>query len=149
MSDELRPQIVVYALPDACAALQAAAAHDLHITLVSPAGAAAFAGPGWFRALVAQASAAVPQADFDAILDCAGSAGLAMAAMREGVAAICFDGPADVRAKIEDMAAQSGCVVAMIDYDQALDLDRCEDAAAACGDWLEQYQTGKIAENTV
>lgn len=143
MSDELRPQIVVYALPDACAALEAAAEHDLQITLVSPAGAAAFAGPGWFRALVTQASAAVPRADFNAILDCAGDAGLAMAAMREGVAAICFDGPDDVRAKIEDIAAQSGCVVTMIDYDKALDLDQCEDAATACGDWFAM----KMAEN--
>ena len=145
MSDALRPQIVVYALPDACAARQAAAAHGLPITLVSPAGAAAFAGPGWFRALVAQASAAVPRADFDAILDCAGDAGLAMAAMREGVAAICFDGPDDVRAKIEDMAAQSGCVVSRINYGMALDLDQCQDAATACRDWLAT----KMAENTV
>jgi hypothetical protein len=143
VSDELRPQIVVYALPDARAALQAAAQHDLQITLVSPAGAAGFAGPGWFRALVTQAGAAVPQASFDAILDCNGDAGLAMAAMREGVAAICFDGPNEVRAKIEDIAAQSGCVVRMIDYQTALDLDQCPDAATACGDWLAM----KMAEN--
>lgn len=149
MSDELRPQIVVYALPDACAALAAAAEHNLRITLVSPAGAAAFAGPGWFRALVTQASAAVPQANFDTILDCAGDAGLAMAAMREGVSALCFDGPNDVRAKIEDIAAQSGCVVTRIDYEKALDLDTCQDAAAACRDWLEQYLAMKMAENTV
>lgn len=144
MSDRLKPQIVVYALADACAALQAAAEKNIEITLVSPAGAAGFAGPGWFRELVAQARDAVPGAAFDSVLDCAGEAGLALAAVREGVQAIRFDGPSDVRTKVGDIAVQSGCALIEIDYAHALDLDQCTDAPTYCRDWL----AAKIAENT-
>jgi len=106
------------------------------ITLVSPAGAAGFAGPGWFRELVAQARDAVPGVAFDSVLDCASEAGLALAAIREGVEAIAFDGPDDARGKIEDIAAQAGCALVEIDYAHALDLDQCADAVATCRDWL-------------
>ena len=136
MSDPPRPQIVVYALADACAALQAAAGQNMAITLVSPPGAAGFAGPGWFREVVAQARDAMPGVAFDSVLDCASEAGLALAAIREGVEAICFGGPDDVRAKIEDIAAQAGCAVTEIGYTHALDLDQCADAPTACRDWL-------------
>ncbi|NKB50411.1 MAG: hypothetical protein GKS02_13720 [Alphaproteobacteria bacterium] len=143
MSDQSRPQIVIYALADACAALAAAAEHGTAITLVSPAGAAAFAGPTWFRAVVTQAGAQVPSAKFDCALDCAGDAGLAMAAIREGVPAICFNGPDAARCKIEDIAAQSGCAIASIDYESALNLDQCAEPLATCRAWLAQ----KLAEN--
>jgi len=136
VGENTKPQIVVYALADACAALEAAAARDIAVTLVSPAGAAAFAGPGWFREVVAQAAAAVPDAAFDHVLDCADDAGHAMAAIRDGATAIRFEGPAAVRRKIKDIAAQSGCALADIDYDRALDLDNCDNAVRACGDWL-------------
>ena len=68
-----------------------------------------------------------------------------MAAIREGVGAICFDGPDAVRNKIQDIAAQAGCAVVAIDYAHALDLHECADAAAACRAWL----AAKAAENTV
>lgn len=145
MSDTLKPQIVVYALGDACAALQAAAERNIEVTLVSPAGAAGFAGPGWFAELVAQARDAVPDAAFDSVLDCAGEAGHALAAIRQGVAAIRFDGPDEVRDKVQDIAGQCGCALAEIDYAHALDLDQCADAAVACRDWL----AAKVAENDV
>jgi hypothetical protein len=145
MSDTPRPQIIVYALADACAALQAAAEQNMAITLVSPPGAAAFAGPGWFRELMAQARDAVPGARFDSVLDCAGEAGHALAAIREGVEAICFNGPDAARRKIEDIAAQAGCALVGIDYAHALDLDQVADAQAACRDWL----AAKVAENAV
>lgn len=139
-ADGPRPQIVVYALADACAALAAAVALDVAVTLVSPPGAAAFAGPGWFRELAAQARDAVPGARFDSVLDCGGAAGHALAAIREGVAAISFDGPDTVRAKIADIAAQAGCALVDIDYETALDLDGVADAAAACREWLARYR---------
>ncbi len=143
MSDRRKPQIVVYALADACAALRVAGEKNMAVTLVSPAGAAGFAGPGWFREVVAQARVAVPGASFDSVLDCAGEAGLALAAIRDGVEAICFDGRDDVRNKVQDIATQTGCALAAIDYENALDLDACEDAAAACREWLSR----KMAEN--
>lgn len=142
--DKTPPQIVVYALADAVAALEAATACGVKITLVSPASAAASAGPAWFRALVEQAREAVQAAAFDSVLDCATEAGHALAALREGLQAVSFSGPEDVRAKIEDIAHQSGSTVVNIDYDAALDLNQCDDAAAACRDWLAL----KMAEKT-
>ena len=136
MSDKLKPQIVVHALADACAALEAACEYNIDITLVSPPGAAAFGGPAWFREVADQAREAVPGASFDSVLDCAAAAGHAMAAIREGVPAIGFDGPDDVRDKLRDIASQSGCAVVEIDYQRALDLDQYADPAAACREWL-------------
>ena len=138
------PQIVIYALADARAALQAATERGVTVTLVSPAGAAAYGGPAWFRELVAQARDAVPEAVFDSVLDCAADAGYAMAAIREGVPAICFSGPEEVHRKIRDIAAQGGCAVVVIDYQQALDLLDRDDALSACRDWL----AGRSAKNT-
>ena len=143
VANKSTPQIVIYALADARDALEAAAACNIQITLVSPAGAAGFAGPAWFREVVTQAGDAVPTATFDAVLDCAADAGYAMAAMRDGATAICFEGPQDVRAKIQDVAAQSGCMIATIDYEHALDLEDSDDALRACRDWLAL----KTAEN--
>ena len=143
MSDDPKPQIVVYSLADARAALQVAAELNVKVTLVSPAGAAAYAGPAWFRELVTQARDAVPGAAFDSVLDCASEAGHALAAIRAGVAAIAFEGPDEVRHKIRDIAAQSACALVEIDYEQALDLNDCADATAACRDWL----ASKSAEN--
>ena len=143
VSVKSNPQIVVYALADACAALQAAVECDIEISLVSPAGAAAYGGPAWFREVVAQAHDAVPGAAFDSVLDCATEAGHALAAIRDGVQAICFDGPEDVRGKIQDIAIQSGCAIVKIDYEHALDLNQCADAAAACRDWLALQSANK------
>lgn len=145
VSDRLKPQIVVYALADARAALAAAAELNVGLSLVSPPGAAAYGGPAWFRELVTQARDAVPGAAFDSVLDCAGEAGHALAAIREGVEAIAFDGPDEARAKIEDMAAQAGCAVVEIDYAHALDLNQHADAAAVCRDWLARYSANNGA----
>jgi hypothetical protein len=145
VSDKSKPQIVVYALADALAALQAAAERNIDITLVSPAGATAYGGPAWFRELVSQAREAVPSATFDSVLDCGTEAGHALAAIRTGVEAICFSGPDDVRSKIQDIATQSGCAVAEIDYARALDLNECADPVATCRAWL----TAQEVENTV
>ncbi len=135
-SDKLKPQIVVYALADAIAALEAAAEQGTEITLVSPPGAASYGGPAWFRELIVQATGAVPQARFNSVLDCATEAGYALAAIRDGVPAICFNGSDDVNRKICDIAEQSGCAVVAIDYENALDLNECADAAAACRKWF-------------
>ncbi len=144
MSDRLKPQFVVYALADARAALQAAKELDAAITLVSPAGAGAFGGSAWFCELIAQARNAVSGATFDSVFDCASEAGDALAAIREGVTAIRFDGPDEVRRKVEDIAAKSGSTLAEIDYARALDLNECADPLATCRAWL----AAKLAENS-
>ena len=81
MGMDLPPAVIVHGLAEAKAAL----APGLPVTLVSPPGAALYAGCGWWRALVAAAWAAHPGVPFLDILDCADGTGQALAALRIGV----------------------------------------------------------------
>ena len=67
-----------------------------------------YAGPGWFGALLRAARAAVPGAEFAALLDCGDDAGAAMAAIRAGIPVVVFTGHADVAARLADIARQAG-----------------------------------------
>ncbi len=77
------PAVCVHGLAQARAAVAAARAAQLGVVLVSAPGAAAFAGCGWWRALVEQATEGTGEAFAD-LLDCGDGAGLAMAALRVG-----------------------------------------------------------------
>ena len=105
---ETAPILVIHSLAHAVAALNAAADAGQPIVLASPPDAGIYAGPGWFREVMRAARQAVPEARFTALLDCAGDAGAAMAAIRAGVEAIVFIGPAEVAARLADIAAQAG-----------------------------------------
>ncbi len=91
----------------------AAAARDLNapLTLISAPGAAAYAGPVWFLALVEQARAVSPETPIGGVLDCADDPGHAMAALRAGVEAIVFMGDDTVSDKLATLAEASGAVV--------------------------------------
>jgi acyl-CoA reductase-like NAD-dependent aldehyde dehydrogenase len=78
------------------------------VTLLSAEAASAHAGPGWFAELIAAARAEVPDAAFDAYLDCADRPGDALAAFRRGVPGAIFTGRADVADKLADLAAAHG-----------------------------------------
>jgi hypothetical protein len=77
---DFAPAVVVHGLTDARLALSV----GLPVTLLSAPGAALYAGCGWWRALVAQARAAFPDATVEDILDCAEGPGQALAALRIG-----------------------------------------------------------------
>jgi hypothetical protein len=77
----LPPAIVVHALADARAVL----ARGEPVTLLSPPGAALYAGCGWWHALIEMARAAYPETPCTDILDCADGTGLALAAARIGL----------------------------------------------------------------
>ena len=140
-SSGLPPAFVIHSLAHAQAALAAADELGVPVTLLSAPSAAAYAGPGWFRAVAAQACAAHPGVQVTAVLDCGDMAGHALAALREGVAAIRFAG--DTSGKIEDIAGQYGALV-VTGRPEALDLatvaDR--DMMAACKEWLEKHANG-------
>lgn len=109
--DELnaaRPVIVVHALAHAVAALSAAAEAGRGITLISAPDAAIYAGPGWFREMIAAARVAAPAARCASVLDCGDDAGAAQAAIRAGVEAIVFTGRADVAERLADIAGRQG-----------------------------------------
>lgn len=128
--------IVVHSLGQAEAAVRAAAALGVEVELWSAEGAAAYAGAGWFKAVVEEARLAAPKARFAAVLDCAELAGYALGALRIGLEAVCFTGPAAVAAKLADIAVQGGQRLLRRRPAHALDLRHADDPAALCRAWL-------------
>jgi acyl-CoA reductase-like NAD-dependent aldehyde dehydrogenase len=63
-------------------------------------------GPGWFKALVAAAREAVPDARCSSLLDCGDSVGAALAAIRAEVEGVIFTGRPDVARRLADIARQ-------------------------------------------
>ncbi|HEX3536113.1 MAG TPA: hypothetical protein VHU15_05050 [Stellaceae bacterium] len=90
--------------------------------LLSAPAAGLSAGPGWWRALIAAARAAVPQAQCTALLDCGDDAGAAQGAIRTGVEAVVFSGRADVAERLADIAGQRNAKIVTARPPGALDL---------------------------
>ena len=116
------PVFVVHSLAHAVAALTAAAEVGRSVVLLSAPGAGLYAGPGWWRALVDAARAAVPSAKSAAILDCADDAGAAQGAIRGGAEVIVFAGRADVAERLADIAGQRGLEIVTVRPAATLDL---------------------------
>jgi hypothetical protein len=116
------PLIVVHSLAHAVAALTAAAEAERPIVLASAPDAGIYAGPGWWRSLIAAARAAAPTAKATALLDCGDDAGAAQAAIRAGVAAMVFTGRAEIAARLADIAGQRGIQLVTERPTPALDL---------------------------
>jgi hypothetical protein len=95
---------------EAIAAAQAAATHAVALTIVSPPGAALFAGPVWFLALARAARATINEraATVTFVLDCADSPGAALSAIRAGVEAISFRGRGRARERLAALAKRAG-----------------------------------------
>jgi hypothetical protein len=72
------PAVIVHGLEMAHLAL----APGRPVTLLSAEGAAAYAGVGWWQALVGQARASYPATPMQDILDCGDAAGRALEALR-------------------------------------------------------------------
>jgi fructose/tagatose bisphosphate aldolase len=135
-SGDLGKAVVVHSLDQARAALRAATERSVPVILLSGPAAAGYAGPAWFRELVATARAEVPAAEVTAVLDCGDAPGHALAALRAGLAAIRFDGPRPVAERIADIAGQYGASVERGPR-AALDLEAAADPYAACLAWLD------------
>ena len=124
-------EIIIHSLDHARAALAAAVACGKEVTLVSAPGAALQAGPGWFKAVIDQASEAYPQVAVTAILDCGDQPGAVLAALRLGLKHIRFDGPPEIRAKLAEMGA-----VLAEPPEAALDLLAVREPESACRTFL-------------
>jgi len=132
------PTIVVHGLAHALAALAAAREAGVAVRLASAPGAAAFAGAGWFAALLRAAADAVPGAAFEAVLDCGDAPGHALAALRAGITRIALVGrPRAVRA-VAAIAVQQD---AAIDRRRGvrLDLGDAADPPAAARQFLANF----------
>ena len=138
------PAIIVHSLDHTRAALAAARRAGRPVTLVSAPGAALYAGAGFWKAMIEQGRTEFPEADCRAILDCGDDAGVALGALREGIAAIAFHGPPRVHVKIVDIAKKLGAAVLRdaAAGAPALDLLDFPDPLGACLDWLEDPDRG-------
>jgi hypothetical protein len=103
------PAVVVHGRGHAAWALSIAAGRP--VLLVSAPGAALNAGPGWFKALLDQAAAAHPGANFTAALDCAAAPGAALAALRAGFKLVVLDLRHPAAASVLGAAAEAGAEV--------------------------------------
>jgi len=142
------PAVVVHSLAHAVAALEAAAAAETKLILLSAPDAGIYAGPGWWKALVDEARCAVSGAVFTAMLDCGDDAGAAQGAIRAGIEAVVFTGRSDVAERLAAIAASAGSRMLARRPDATLDLGRwffadgaelrrrCTDAMAAGRDGL-------------
>jgi hypothetical protein len=101
-------RIVIHSLFHATAALTASARAGCPVVLVSAPAAGGYVGPGWFKALVAAAREAVPDAQCSSLLDCGDSVGAALAAIRAEIEGVIFTGPPDVARRLADIARQHG-----------------------------------------
>lgn len=133
--------ICVASAIEARRAAAAAAAVSAPLTLLSPPGAAAYGGCGWFAAVARQAAADLP-ADWPLfwVLDCADQAGDALEALAEGARRVVFLGPAEAARRLEAVAAARGAVV-LSGRPDALILRAGGDPVAASRAWLAERWT--------
>ena len=85
--DKTPPAVVVHGLAD----IARACAPGLRLALLSAPGAAIFAGPGWWLALIRRAHTNHPGLIAADYLDCADASGLALAALRLGQKSLILD----------------------------------------------------------
>jgi hypothetical protein len=131
-----RAFFVVHSLSQAKAAVSAAAKRNVALTLLSAPGAAAFAGAGWFAALIRAACNSRPDADVAAILDCGPRADLVQAAFREKLTQVVFTGDARQLRPLRDIARQWQAEI-LRRRPKACDLRHAADATAVCNAWLD------------
>ncbi len=127
--------VIIHELAHARAALDAADELNATVELWSAPGAAAYAGAGWFEAIIRLACGGRERENLVAVLDCADRADLAQAAWRQGLKHVCFRGRNDVAKRLADIAEQLGGRLHRR-RPAALDLLYCDDPPAACRAWL-------------
>jgi hypothetical protein len=93
--------VIVHGLTPA----RAAVAVRADVLLLSAPGAGAYAGAGWFAALVRQAGAA------RAALDCGPDAGAVLAAFRAGLQCAVFTGDAAMARRLATVAEEAGATL--------------------------------------
>jgi fructose/tagatose bisphosphate aldolase len=134
-------RIVVHSLGHARAAVNAAAALGVPLTLESARGAGGYAGPAWFKALVHEATAVCPGVEIGAVLDCGDEAGTVLAALRLGFSRVRFTGGSAARTRLAAIAAAQGAVLEEAAPDDALDLLDCRDPERLCRAFLGKTGT--------
>ena len=127
--------IVVHSIEQARAAVAAAAALGVPVTLASGPGAGAYLGPLWFRELIDLAADGFPEVAVEAVLDCGDRPGLVLAALQAGLKQVRFSGSRAMAARLGEIAAARGARVITRRL-AGLDLLDRPDLEAACHAWL-------------
>ena len=136
-------RIIIHSLEHARAAIAAAAALGVPVTMASAAGAGGYAGPLWFKALVDAATRDHRDVSVTAVLDCGDEAGTALGALRAGITRIRFTGAAEARRRIADIAAALGATVEGEADEEALDLLDARDPEGAALAFLARNRTAR------
>ncbi len=131
-------RIIVHSLDHARAALAAAAELQRPVTLMSAAGAAGYAGVGWFKAVVEIAAAEYRDVKVGAVLDCAGEPGTVLGALRAGWRHIRFTGAPAMRDKLAALAEPLGATIEGEEAVTVLDLLDRRDAERLCRAFLAE-----------
>jgi hypothetical protein len=134
-------RIIIHSLDHARAALAAAAAAGVPVTLASAEGAGGYAGPLWFKALVETALSEHPGMAAACVLDCADEAGTTLAALRAWLKRVRFTGTDEVRQRLAAIAAQLGAEIESGEALPALDLLDASDPLRACHAYLAGNKT--------
>jgi len=122
--------VMVRNAAEAIEAARAATLAGRSLTIVSPPGAALFAGPIWFKALIdAVREEIAPTAAVTFMLDCADSPGAVLASIRARIKAVSFHGNARALARLKAIAKSTG-VVLQAPPAAAFDLSKCTDPEA-------------------
>jgi hypothetical protein len=134
-------RIIIHSLFQATAVLTASTRAGCPVVLVSAPDAGGYVGPGWFKALVAAAREAVPDARCLSLLDCGDDVGAALASIRTEVEGVIFTGRPDVARRLGDIARQHGVRFETKPPAQALDLVEYffaseEDLERRCAEYL-------------
>ena len=127
--------IIVHSIAQAKAALAAAGAVGVPVTLASAPDAAVYQGPPWFRELIDLAVEAFPEVEVEAVLDCGDRPGLVLAALEAGLSQVRFGGSRAMAARLGEIAAARGGRV-ITGRVTGLDLLDRADPEAACRAWL-------------
>jgi hypothetical protein len=129
-------RIIIHSLAHARAALAAARDLQVPVTLASAAGAGGYAGPLWFKSLIAAARAEFPEAEATAVLDCGGEAGTTLAALRHAFKRVRFTGDAAALQPLREIAQELGAEIETGETPEALDLLGESDPEAAARAYL-------------
>ncbi|MBL0941168.1 MAG: hypothetical protein IBJ00_00305 [Alphaproteobacteria bacterium] len=95
---------IIYTREDMLLAFQEASQLPDTLVLSSPEAAIAFAGAGYYQAMLKNAQSIYPNAKVKFILDCSIYPGWVMSALRQGVRCISFSGNSEITEKICHLA---------------------------------------------
>ncbi len=124
------PAFIVHDLKQALTVLRTAADLERQVVLISPPGAAAIEGALWFRELIGLATAEVPAARWEAVIDCGDHPGYVVESLSLGLERIRFQGDEETTARLDDLARSHGARLIVEEF-EAMDLDALEDPNVA------------------